>query len=117
MNVSIRKWMIGAFLLGALACAGTASAQSQERHRTNEPRPGSRADTRQDQRELRILQERIRRDKQAIRDDSRRYGKNSSAVQADRAQLKRDELELKQLKKDMKRDRRAAQRKNNRSSQ
>jgi hypothetical protein len=114
MSGSIRKWMVGAFLLGALACAGAAGAQSQDRHRANGPRPGSRADARVDQHELRIQQERIRRDKQAIRDDSRRYGKNSSQVQADRAQLKRDERELKQLKKDMKHDRRVVQQKNDR---
>ncbi|MBI1738685.1 MAG: hypothetical protein HYR58_05505 [Acidobacteria bacterium] len=118
MSDRFRRWMVGAFLLGALAFVSAPSAQAQYRRYTQdrrgffEPRPGTRADFREDQRELRILQDRIWRDKEQLRADIRRFGKRSFQVRADREQLRRDEFALKQLKRDMKRDRRLMQRRN-----
>jgi hypothetical protein len=121
MSDRLRKWVVGSILLGAMAFAGAPRAQAQyqnypqgrrddDRRDRYDSRRGSRGDYRDYQREIRILQDRIWRDKEEIRLDSRRYGSRSFQVRADRERLKRDERELKQLKKDMKRDRKLMQR-------
>ncbi len=112
MSNRLRKWMVGAFLLGGLALAGAPSARAQYRYNPNEPRPGTRGDYLEDQQQLRILQDRIWRDKEELRADIRRFGKRSVQVRAYRDRLQRDERDLKRLKQDMKRDRRLAQRRN-----
>ena len=136
MNRSVRRWMVGAFLLGAMAWVGAPSAQAQyypqdrrdtqdrrdaqdrwdpqDRRDTYESRQGSRWGYRDYQREIRFLEEQVRRDKEELRLDSRRFGKNSFQARAARERLKRDERELKQLKKDMKRDRKLMQRRDDR---
>ncbi|MBI3662383.1 MAG: hypothetical protein HY234_04960 [Acidobacteria bacterium] len=116
MTGSMRKWLAGAFLLGALAFVGASNAQAQYRRYTQdrrgffEPRPGTRADYREDQRELRILQDRIWRDKEQLRADILRFGKRSPQVRADREMLARDQRELRRLRADMRYDRRLAHR-------
>ncbi len=105
MKASIRRWMVGTFLLGALAFAGAPASQAQSRV-PYESREGTRVDLWQDRHELNFLQEQVERDKREIRQDSWRYGSNSFQVRADRARLARDERDLRELKRDMKRDRR-----------
>jgi hypothetical protein len=129
MSGRLRKWMVVSILLGALAFAAAPSAQAQYQNypqdrrdddrRNNDRyerdrRDGTRGDFRDYQREIRNLENRIWRDKEEIRLDSRRYGSRSFQVRADRERLKRDERELKQLKKDMKRYQKNSQRRNDR---
>jgi hypothetical protein len=118
MSDRLRKWVVGSMLLGAMAFAGAPGAQAQYRRDPHDRRytydywSGTRWDDRYYQREIRILQDRIWRDKEQLRFDIRRFGKRSFQVRADREQLRRDERTLKQLRADMKRDRRLSQRRN-----
>lgn len=118
MTGSFRKWLLSAFLLGALAFVGVPSAQAQYRRDNHNRRDtydlqnGWRGDFRDYQREIRILQDRIWRDKEQLRFDIRRFGKRSFQVRADRQRLDRDQRQLKWLKQEMKRDRLYSQRRN-----
>jgi hypothetical protein len=103
MNGSIRKWIVGTFLLGALAFAGAPGAQAQSRM-PYESRQGTVVDLRQDMRELHAWKEQIERDKLAIREDAASYGENSPQVSIDRARLARDERELQRVKRDIRAD-------------
>ncbi len=116
MSDRICKWIVGAFLLGAMAFAGAQNVQAQyrrvplDRRYTYDYRSRARWDDRYYQREIRILQDRIRRDKAQLPFDIRRFGKHSFQVRADREQLRREERELKRLKQEMKHERRLMQR-------
>ena len=118
MSDRLRRWVVRSILFGALAFTGAPSAQAQyrrdpqDRRNTYDYRSGARWDDRYYQREIRILQDRIWRDKEQLRFDIRRFGKRSFQVRADREQLRRDERALKQLREDMRRDRRLSQRRN-----
>jgi hypothetical protein len=105
MSGTFRNWLMAGCLLGAFACAGAPVARAQGRV---EPAPGTRADRREDRRELQILKQRIQQDQYRLRTDLRLYGKRSAQVRADREQLRRDNLELQRLRRDMRRDRRIA---------
>ncbi len=126
MSGNIRRWLVGAFLLGALSFAGAPRVQAQypypqdrrdddrrdrdrdnRRDRNGDYRDrdyrGGRGEYRDYQREIRFLEDRIRREKDEIRFGSRRNGNRSFQMRAAREQLKRDERQLKELKKEWKR--------------
>lgn len=113
MNSNMRKWIVGGFLLGAMAFVGAPNAQAQYRQNdrnrrdsqgTYDSRTGRQGYFRDYQREIRFLEERIRREKDELRADSRRFGRNSFQMRAAKERLKQEERDLKQLKKDMKRN-------------
>ena len=120
MSDRIRNWLVSAFLLAALAFVSAPGAQAQyrryplDRRSFYEPRPGTRADRLQDRQQLRILQDRIRRDKEQLRADILRYGKRSPQARAGREILARDQRELRRLLNDMRYDRRLAHRRHHR---
>jgi hypothetical protein len=122
MDSSIRKWLVGGFLLGAMALAGAPGTQAQYRQNdrnrrdsqgTYDNRAGNRGNFRDYQREIRFLEERIRREKDELRMESRRFGgRNSFQLRAARERIKQDERELKQLKKEWKREQKNSRRGN-----
>ena len=132
MNSNMRKWIVSGFLLGAMAFVGAPNAQAQypqnDRNRRNNgdysnrrdsddyrygDRSGRQGNFRDYQREIRFLEERIRREKAELRWSSQRngrngndrygYGRNGNDVRGLRERIKSDERELKQLKKEWKR--------------
>lgn len=119
MNSNMRKWIVGGFLLGAMAFVGAPNAQAQYRQNdrnrqgTYDSRTGRQGNFRDYQREIRFLEERIRREKDELRMESRRFGgRNSFQLRAAKERIKQDERDLKQLKKDMKRDQKNSRRGN-----
>ncbi len=107
MYTSFRKWLLPATLAGMLAAAtASAIAQAPIPSGPNEPRPGTRADRREDRQEVRALRQQIRLDEQRLQADLRQFGENSLQVKADRARLRRDRRALRRLLADRKLDRR-----------
>jgi hypothetical protein len=110
MSGRFRRWMVGTFLLGAMAFATAPGAQAQyrrdndrDRRDNDDYRYGQRGNVRDFQREIQFLEQRIQRDRDQVRFESRRFGRNSFQARAAREQQKRDERELKELKKEWKR--------------
>ena len=109
MNGRLRKWLVGGFLLGAMALVGAPNAQAQYPQNNRNPRDtydnrsGQRGNFRDFERDIRFLEDRIRREKDDLRRMSRRYRGNDYQVRSLRDQIKRDERELKELKKEWKR--------------
>lgn len=116
MSGRIHRWMVGAFLLGAMAFVSAPGAQAQYRQNDDRNRRDSRNndDYRYDrnrqrgnfrnfEQEIRFLEQRIQRGKDQLRYESRRFGRNSFQMRSLRDQIKREERQLKELKKEWKR--------------
>ena len=109
-----QKRLISAILWGALI-AGTAPAVAWAQNPPpTEPKPGTRADRREDRQEYNRLEEKIRQDREKLRADIRQFGENSPQVQADRAQLRRDRETMKKLRADRRRDKQIGNRRHRR---
>ncbi len=91
MNCNIQSWVLSAILTVAVA-AGIASriVPGQSAQDANEPRPGTRADLREDREEARRLRKQIRLDRERLEADIRQYGPGSPQVKADREKLRSD---------------------------
>ena len=103
MTQETKRWLISAVLAGILTAGiGATSSRAQN---PNEPPPGSRADKREDRREVRQLQIQVREDEQRLDADTRQFGRRSPQVREDRVRLREDRRRLKEVQRDRRRDR------------